>query len=304
MRTKNQERKFVMKLYLESFDLASRSEEESFILNFPYQLEMQCYSHTNVYPFKIFPQKRLQTVSFEPITIFYGGNGSGKSTLLNIIAQKLKLSRTAPFNDTPYFVSYLKYCDFSLAGELPKESRLIASDDVFDLLLERRTVNEKIDRKRNLIFKEYAEMRSMEYRFDSLSDYADLKRRNEAKRQTKSVYTASRLPKELNGMSNGESAFSYFTNEIKENALYLLDEPENSLSPKLQKELAVFLADSARFYGCQLIISTHSPFLLAMKGAKIYDLDHAPVIPKPWTELENVREYYEFFKIHEKEFSL
>ena len=293
-----------MKLYLESFDLASRADEESFILNFPYQLEMQCYSHMNVYPFKIFPQKRLKTISFEPITIFYGGNGSGKSTLLNIIAQKLKLSRTAPFNDTPYFVSYLKYCDFSLAGALPKESRMIASDDVFDLLLDRRSINQKIDRKRNLLFEEYEQTRGMEYRFDSLSDYADLKRRNEAKRQTKSVYTASRLPKELNGMSNGESAFSYFTNEIKENALYLLDEPENSLSPKLQKELAVFLADSARFYGCQFIISTHSPFLLAMKGAKIYDLDRVPVTPQPWTELENVREYYEFFKMHEKEFFL
>ena len=291
-----------MKLYLESFDLASRSEEESFVLNYPYQLEMQCYSHTNVYPFKIFPQKRLQTLSFEPITIFYGGNGSGKSTLLNIIAQKLKLSRTAPFNDTPYFVSYLEYCDFSLSGALPKESKLIASDDVFDLLLDRRSINQKIDRKRNLLFEEYAEMRGMEYRFDSLSDYADLKRRNEAKRQTKSVYTASRLPKELNSMSNGESAFSYFTNEIKENALYLLDEPENSLSPKLQTELSAFLADSARFYGCQFIISTHSPFLLAMKGAKIYDLDRIPVTPQPWTELENVRAYYEFFKIHEKEF--
>ena len=103
-------------------------------------------------------------------------------------------------------------------------------------------------------------------------------------------------------MSNGESAFSYFTKEIGENALYLLDEPENSLSPRLQTELAAFLSDSARFYGCQLVISTHSPFLLAMKGAKIYDLDAAPATEKPWTELENVRAYFDFFKAHEKEF--
>jgi hypothetical protein len=39
-----------------------------------------------------------------------------------------------------------------------------------------------------------------------------------------------------------------------------------------------------------------------MKGAKIYDLDSVPVKPKPWTELENVRAYYEFFKMHEREF--
>ena len=291
-----------MKLYLESFTLASRSQEEEFILNYPYQLEMQCYSHTNVYPFKIFPQKRLSRLDFEPITILYGGNGSGKSTLLNVIAQKLALPRTAPFNDTPYFISYLNYCKPVLSSPVPKESRLIASDDVFDLLLDRRTVNQRIDRKRVSLFEEYEKSKGMEYRFDSLSDYADLKRRNEAKRQTKSTYTAARLPSEIVGMSNGESAFSYFTNEIKENALYLLDEPENSLSPRLQTELAAFLADSARFYGCQFVISTHSPFLLAMKGAKIYDLDTTPASEKPWTELENVRAYFDFFKAHEREF--
>ena len=291
-----------MKTYLEDFTLASRSQEEEFILNFPYQLEMQCYSHTNVYPFKIFPQKKFSRVEFAPITVFYGGNGSGKSTLLNIIAEKLSLQRTAPFNDTPYFVSYLKYCDFALSGALPKESRMIASDDVFDLLLDRRAVNQRIDRKRDQLFEEYEKTKGMEYRFDSLSDHADLKRRNAAKRQTKSAYTAVRLPRELVGMSNGESAFTYFTNEIKENALYLLDEPENSLSPRLQRELADFLSDSARFYGCQLVISTHSPFLLAMKGAKVYDLDSVPVSEKKWTELENVRAYYDFFKSHEREF--
>jgi hypothetical protein len=42
--------------------------------------------------------------------------------------------------------------------------------------------------------------------------------------------------------------------------------------------------------------------LLAIKGAKIYDLDESPVSVKPWTSLENVRTYYEFFKHHDSEF--
>ena len=63
-----------------------------------------------------------------------------------------------------------------------------------------------------------------------------------------------------------------------------------------------FLEDSARFFGCQLVISTHSPFLLAMKGAKIYDMDEVPADVKPWTKLDNVKRYYEFFKEHEREF--
>ena len=102
--------------------------------------------------------------------------------------------------------------------------------------------------------------------------------------------------------SNGESAFIYFSEKIKENGLYLLDEPENSLSPERQQELLRFLQDSARFFGCQFIIATHSPFLLSMNGAKIYDMDEEPVDVKRWTELENVRAYYDFFKKHEHEF--
>ena len=39
-----------------------------------------------------------------------------------------------------------------------------------------------------------------------------------------------------------------------------------------------------------------------MKGAKIYDLDASPVAVKPWTELENVRAYYELFQAHSDEF--
>ena len=66
----------------------------------------------------------------------------------------------------------------------------------------------------------------------------------------------------------------------------------------LQKELAAFVYDSARFFGTQFIISTHSPFLLAMKGAKIYDLDAYPASVCRWTELEAVRTYYDFFCEH------
>ena len=84
--------------------------------------------------------------------------------------------------------------------------------------------------------------------------------------------------------------------------MYLLDEPENSLSPEKQQELLRFLEDSARFFHCQFVIATHSPFLLSMKGAKIYDLDEEIVDIKRWTELGNVRAYYEFFKKHEAQF--
>ncbi len=287
-------------MYLKDFVLPSRKDEDGYLLSFPYQLEMQCYSHNNVYPFKLFPNKELQRISFEPITIFCGGNGSGKSTLLNIISEKLSVDASALFNDTPYFKSYLDMCSYTLApnvNRVPNSSKKITSDDVFDFLLDIRAVNEGIDRRREeLLSEHYITNDNPMPRFTSLAEHDEFKRCLEAKRSTKSAYVSRRLPKELEGKSNGESAFVYFTQKIEENALYLLDEPENSLSAKLQLQLVSFLEDSARFYGCQFIISTHSPFLLAMKGAKIYDLDSRPVTVKKWTDIENVRIYHDFFK--------
>lgn len=84
--------------------------------------------------------------------------------------------------------------------------------------------------------------------------------------------------------------------------MYLLDEPENSLSPDKQMELCDFIADSVRFFGCQFIISTHSPFLLSLNNALIYDLDGDTISESRWTELKNIRTYYEFFKKHSGEF--
>lgn len=292
-------------VFLEHFKVATEKAEDGFILSYPYQLEMQCYSPSNVYPFKIFPPKQLVDINFEPITIFYGGNGSGKSTLLNIISGKIGCHRTSPFNKTPYFDDYLDLCKCRFSEyDIPREMKHIASDDVFNYLLDVRSINENVDRKRNLLFRQYDRDKDEPHTpLRSLDDYDDLKRKLEAKKSTKSQYVTKRLNvQEINGMSNGESAFSYFTHHIKDDSLYLLDEPENSLSPALQKELAQFLLDSARFYGCQFIISTHSPFLLSMKGAKIYDLDDTPVRTKKWTELENVRAYYDFFSEHSDEF--
>jgi predicted ATPase len=247
----------------------------------------------------------LENLTFEPVTMFYGGNGSGKSTLLNIIAEKLALERTAPFNNTPFFEEYQKLCKYKLTygKNLPRGSRIITSDDVFDFLLDVRAINNGIERRREELFNEYTETnKQLNFQLKSLEDFEEFKRHNEAKSKTKSAYTSRRIPRELNGKSNGESAFAYFTQNIKENALYLLDEPENSLSAKLQSELTRFIGDSVRFYNCQFIISTHSPFLLSLNGAKIYDLDSIPVQQRCWTELENIRVYHDFFEHHREEF--
>ena len=85
-------------------------------------------------------------------------------------------------------------------------------------------------------------------------------------------------------------------------ALYLLDEPEVSLSPANQVLLAKEINKLARLLSCQFIIATHSPFMLGTLDAKIYNIDKEDYSICKWYELENVRYFYDFFKKHEKEF--
>ena len=169
-------------------------------------------------------------------------------------------------------------------------------------MLNFRTLNDGVDRKREELFNEWYDLRQGSFQIHSLEDIEELQHRRDAWKSTRSDFTARRLPKNLPGQSNGENAYGYFAEKIRGNALYLLDEPENSLSAERQIELARFIEDSTRFYGCQFIISTHSPFLLAMKGARIYNLDSIPVETKKWTELSNVRLYHDFFEEHRREF--
>ncbi|MBQ7300620.1 MAG: AAA family ATPase [Clostridia bacterium] len=290
-------------LYLKSFTLPTERQEDGFLLSMTEpRIQMRCYSRTSSYPFKIFPQKALSKITFEPLTIFYGTNGSGKSTLLNIIAEKLQLIRSAPFNNTPFFEDYLRMCSADAAP--PRDAKIITSDAVFDFMLDMRAINDGVDRKREALFEEYDRNHdpNVHMQLQSLAQYEEFKQFRDAKKSTKSDYTYRRLPENIQNKSNGESAYAYFTEQITQDTLYLLDEPENSLSAAMQRELAQFLLESVRFYHCQLVISTHSPFLLAIKGAKIYNLDAYPAEVCRWTELEAVRTYYDFFREHDREF--
>ena len=120
---------------------------------------------------------------------------------------------------------------------------------------------------------------------------------------TTSKYVRTRLKNNnITQESNGETALDFWQKQIQENSLYIIDEPENSLSAENQLKLKTFIEESARFYNCQFIIATHSPFLLALEKAKVYDLDNSPVRERNWTELDNVKTYYNFFMEHKEEF--
>lgn len=289
-------------LYLSEFSFPTSDGEFAYFTNpSSFKVKMTCYGGS--YPFGILPKIGLSVLNFENITILYGENGCGKTTALNVIAEKLGLRRTAAYNRTAFFEDYTDLCGFR--SEKPYENgEIITSDDVFAHMLSLRGENAEIDLTREELFGEYDDLKYSHFQFNSLNDYEELKKYNTAKRKsvTKSKYVSANLRENIRERSNGESAFRYFLDKITENGLYLLDEPENSLSPARQIELLGFLEDAAEYMSCQLVISTHSPFILSAKGAKIYDLSAKPATVKKWTEPEGMRTYYNFFKKHAAEF--
>lgn len=259
----------------------------------------------NGYPCGLFLSKELTEIDFDKVTIICGGNGSGKSTLLNLIANKLGLKRASPFNDSELFSLYVSVCKYRLGADdegteqkIPGGSMIITSDDVFDYMLAARTVNEEISENieegRNkyeaLKFGETIKLKGLEnydeFRLQVYSRQKSLSRRK---------FLRKFAGEEVKLNSNGETAIDYFNNKLQNDTLFCLDEPENSLSPKMQIRLKELIERKSRYCGCQFIIATHSPFILSARGAKIYDLGTTPVSIKKWWEVENTKTYFEFF---------
>lgn len=285
-------------MFLESFSFPSVDDEWRFFMR------RRETVYDSFYPFQIIARQCRTELEFAPVTILYGENGSGKSTALNAIAGCLELDRLSPYNQTPFFANYLRRCSWMFDDEGLRGKMIITSDDVFDEMFRQRRHNRSVDAERDAVRKEYNDKHGERFQMQSLDDLDALKKHISANRRSRSQYIREYLNRSnIRTHSNGESAIAFFSAHIIEQGLYLLDEPENSLSPATQLELIQFLEEQARFFGCQFVIATHSPFVLSMTGALIYNMDSEQIKPCKWTELPNVRAYYELFQCRRGEFS-
>lgn len=284
-------------VFLKKFELLTEIQEHYIVTD-----KEQRKIFNNYYPINLFSLRSFYNIDFNNITIFYGGNGSGKTTLLNIISEKLTSIRKAPIDKGSLFNLYVEDCEYQMSSEKPTEIKTITSDDVFDYLLNIRAINTNINHRKEKLSEEYLQTKFQNTN-NSFDNYEQIKNAYDAKSKSMSQYVRNRLTNNnIIEQSNGETALLFWEKEIDENGIYILDEPENSLSAENQLKLKTFIEESARFYNCQFIISTHSPFLLSITDAKIYDLDNNPVTVKKWSELKNMKLYYELFKEHEDEF--
>ncbi|MDJ0787417.1 MAG: AAA family ATPase [Myxococcota bacterium] len=89
--------------------------------------------------------------------------------------------------------------------------------------------------------------------------------------------------------SHGEQFLAFFHSRLVPGGLYLLDEPEVPFSPARQLALLHLLRQYAVAEGCQFVIATHSPMLLALPDAEIWSFDEPPLRAVAWEDLEHVR---------------
>ena len=239
-----------------------------FIKEIVLQESVPCDSYLAELPVVKNLQRMGGLVFRKPVTFFVGENGIGKSTLIEAIAVSMGFN---PEGGTLNF--NFSTCD--------------SHSDLHRYLYVKKNVN----RRRDGFF-----LRAES--FYNVASYVDeLDRIPSMSPPIINSYGGVSLHRQ----SHGESFLALVENRFGGNGIYILDEPEAALSPGRLLRL-MFLMKELVAQNSQFIISTHSPFLLAIKGAKIYDMDERPVDVKRWTQLESVRAYYDFFKKHEREF--
>lgn len=92
--------------------------------------------------------------------------------------------------------------------------------------------------------------------------------------------------KSLHHQSHGESFFATFLHRFRGESLYILDEPEAALSPFRQMSMLSRMHQLVG-QGCQFIIATHSPILMAYPDSILYVLGDAGIEVKKLEETEH-----------------
>jgi predicted ATPase len=88
--------------------------------------------------------------------------------------------------------------------------------------------------------------------------------------------------------SHGESFIDLVVHRFGSDSLFLLDEPEAALSVHGQLQFLVRLHDLVAD-GCQFVIATHSPLLMAYPNASIYEFTCDGLAEVEWADVDTVR---------------
>jgi len=210
------------------------------------------------YVFDLPAVKGLNKLEFHKnITFLVGENGAGKSTLLEAIA-----------------------VNYGMNAEGGGRNFRFSTSDTHALLAEYIRVIKGVRRPQDDFF-----LRAESF-YNVASEVESLAASGLGGGEEQAFYENNYGGKSLHRQSHGESFLSLVMHRFRQNGLYLLDEPEAALSPSRQLTLIARLYELAKG-GCQFIIATHSPMLLATPGSDIYVLDENGITPTPYEKTEH-----------------
>jgi predicted ATPase len=228
-----------------------------------------CFLHdefptTDFYPFNLEIFTGTGCLEFsKPVTFFIGENGTGKSTLLSAIARS---------------------CGIHIWEEKPRiRYRPNPYEDALSHYIDITWSNGRVPGSffAAEIFRHFAEILD-EW---AVNDPGSLKY----------FGNTSLIEK-----SHGQSHMAFFSSRFTRKGLYILDEPENALSPKLQLELLRLFRRFTLQGQVQFIVATHSPILLAYPDADIYSFDHIPIQKIRYEDTGYYKIYTDFLNNREK----
>ena len=228
------------------------------------------------HPFELPLVRELEWLDFEsPVTFLVGENGCGKSTLLEslAIASRVVTVGGLDLDDDPTLESSRRLAEKLRLSWAKRSGRgfFLRAEDFMGFA--RRMAQSRHD------------LEELEEEFDSqFEGYARQLATGVARGQSRALDRYA----ELETSSHGEAFLHLFQERIVANGLYFLDEPEAALSPQRQLALLALLKDMLT-EGCQFIIATHSPILMALPGAQILNLNEVPPQPVEWEETEHVQ---------------
>lgn len=90
--------------------------------------------------------------------------------------------------------------------------------------------------------------------------------------------------------SHGESFVDLMKHRFHADGLYFMDEPEAALSPQACLAVIARLTELVEYQHCQFVVATHSPILLAVPGAQIWEIrDDGRLVDTSYEDASPVR---------------